>query len=358
MSFFSARKISICGISAAVPTAVEKTQDFIGAFGEKTTHKFANYLGVDTIHKTYEGQTASDLGFAAAQNLIHSIDVPRDDIGLLIYVTLSPDYRRPPTSCVLQYRLGLSEECACLDVGHGCAGFVYGHQTMVSLMATMDSKYGLMILGETNSKLVSPYDKSSMLFGDAGGAVLYKKGTEEESHSMLKTNGGGYRDIIIPGGGFRDRFPDRERYLCEDGIRRSKEELHMNGLNVYNYSTSEVPNAIIDYLHYVGRDISWYDRVFFHQANKSILDSLRTDLGISDEKAPDCLKAYGNTSSASIPLAICDYYSTHSAKHERILACGYGVGLSLGVTSFEIDLSHVLPVISTDITFDDGINNG
>lgn len=355
MSVFRSQGAIICGIATAVPSNVVENQSLSNRFEPKEVRKFLRYSGVQRTHRTSSKQTASDLGFAAADFLINKAGIDRSEIGLLLFVSLSPDYRRPPTSCVLQYRLGLSKDCSCWDIGHGCSGFIYGHQTMLSLMAASDHTYGLMILGETTSKLMSPSDRSSMLFGDAGSAVLYKKGTVENSTSILMTDGAGYRDIIVPGGGFRDRFPSDTQRICEDGVMRSKNELHMNGVNIHNFTVSEVPKIVREYLNVTDSKTADYDRFFFHQANRSIFDILCQELNIDEEKAPNCLCDYGNTSCTSIPLMICNYYKDKSNIEERILCCGFGVGLSWGVTSFEIQADSVFPILETEDVYLDGI---
>ena len=351
MSIFKSHGNSICGISTAVPVETVENEAYVERFGLREVRKFSKYSGVFRIHRAAQNQTASDLGYAAANHLINQLGIDRSDIGILLFVTLSADYRRPPTSCVLQYRLGLGDDCSCWDIGHGCSGFLYGHQTMLSLMEGADCPYGLMILGETSSKLMSPNDRSSMLFGDAGSAVLYGKDPKNESVCILKSNGRGYKDIIVPGGGFRDRFPSDMPEICDDGVLRTRNELRMNGLNIHNFSTTEIPKTIRDYLAYTHTDISVYDRIFLHQANKTILDILNAEMIIDEEKAPNCLKEYGNTSCTSISLMICDYYGNKNAISELVLACGFGVGLSWGVTSFIIDADYVFPIIETDEVF-------
>ena len=354
MAIFRTNGTSICGISTAVPQNIVENESYSDRFDAKDIRKFSRYSGVNRIHKSSPDQTASDLGYSAAEHLIKEKGISKSEIGILIFVTLSPDYRRPPTSCVLQYRLGLDEECACWDIGHGCSGFIYGHQTMLSLMDGTDKTYGLMILGETTSKLMSASDRSIMLFGDAGSAVLYKRGSEESHVCMLKTRGSGYDNIIVPGGGFRNRFPSPLPELCDDGVIRTKEELRMKGVNIHDFSTVEVPKIVRDYMAYTQSALFDYNRGFFHQANKSILDILNAELGIDEDKAPNCLNEYGNTSCTSIPLMICDFYGNKVGLTERVLCCGFGVGLSWGVTSFTISSDDVYSVIQTGTTFPEG----
>ena len=139
MSWYETKGIGIKGISAAVPTNRIDAEMMIQRFDPALIQKFIKSTGIVSCHQTKEGQTASDLGYAAAEYLIDRLGVPSEEIGILIFVSTSPDYRKPSTSCVLQKRLGLPFDCACMDIVHGCAGFMYGHQTMEAMMASSSS---------------------------------------------------------------------------------------------------------------------------------------------------------------------------------------------------------------------------
>lgn len=357
MSWFHVSGIGIDGMAAAVPKNSNNVESYVERFGEKTVEKFVKSTGIRSNHQTTEKQTASDLGYVAAENLLTQLNIDRDKIGILLFMTLSPDYRKPATACVLQMRLGLTMDCACMDLGHGCAGFVYGHQTMESMMFTSDAEYGLLILGETTSKLISDEDHSSMMFGDAGAAVLYKRSFDTEHHTLLKTDGNRFQALSVPAGGFRERNASSERYLCADGARRSKYDLHMNGMDVFVFSTNDVPAAMNDFFSSTKTGVDDYDCVVFHQANSQILNLLARKFRIPTEKVPLCLDRYGNTSSVSIPLALCDYYGERSDTQQRVLACGFGVGLAWGVSTFQLDPNRVLPIIETDDYYKEGILN-
>ena len=271
MSWFNTHGIGVAGISAAVPVIKAGREENIQRFGEKDVDKFIKTTGVREVRKSGAEQTAADLGFEAAEYLLSRLGINRGDIGCLVFVTLSPDYRRPPTSCVLQMRLGLPHECAAVDLGHGCAGFVYGQQVLQSLMSQSDMKYGLLILGETASKIAGEKDHSSMIFGDAGAAVLYERRENTSCVTVLRADGSGFRNIILPAGGFRDINPPREEFVCSDGVTRTKYDLFMDGMSVLSFSIREVPQALKEFQKVTGREACDYDSVIFHQANMFIL---------------------------------------------------------------------------------------
>ena len=144
MPFFNNENISIAAMACAVPDNLVTVDSFSNAFGQEVTDRFTDGTGIKQMYKALPEQTAGDIAYAAAENLMEHYPVDKDKIGALILVTQSPDYRRPATACVLQKRLGLSKDCAVMDIGLGCSGFVYGLQVASSLMASSDMEYALL----------------------------------------------------------------------------------------------------------------------------------------------------------------------------------------------------------------------
>lgn len=176
MAFFKNKGIEIAGIACSVPDNYVTVDSFKNVFGDEIPKKFAAGTGIKGMYKALPNQTASDLAYAAAENLIEHTDLDRNEIGLMVLVTQSPDYRRPSSASVVQKRLHLSLDCSCMEINLGCSGFVYGIQTAMSMLNASDEKYALLLMGETASKLVNPKDKSIvMMYGDAGAAILLKK---------------------------------------------------------------------------------------------------------------------------------------------------------------------------------------
>lgn len=261
MPFFKFNNIKIAAVSAAVPKEIVKITDFDNQFGADYAQKFSESTGVKEFRRTSEFQTASDLCFAAAENIILNKGVAREDIGLLVFVAHSTDYRRPATACVLHKRLGLSKDCAAFDISLGCSAFVYGLQTACSMMTSSDIKYALVLVGESLTKMVNPQDKSvAMLFGDGGGAVLIEK-TETPSHinGLLKTDGEGYRAIIAPAGGFRNLKATHEDMVWPDGNVRNLYNTIMQGEDVFAFTISAVPKTIKEFLAQTETTVEDYD---------------------------------------------------------------------------------------------------
>ena len=213
MSFFCSKGIGIAGISCAVPKNRVTVDSFIPVFGEEVTSKFTAGTGIRAMYKALPEQTASDLAVAAARDLLVRLDVDKAEIGAMLLVTQSPDYRRPSSASVVQKRLELPLDCSCMEINLGCSGFIYGLQTAMSLMNSTDIKYLLLLLGETASKLVDPRDQSIvMMYGDAGAAELLARQEDAVTTTLLRSDGSRFPAIVLPAGGFRDMYPGRERF--------------------------------------------------------------------------------------------------------------------------------------------------
>lgn len=352
MSYCVTDGIAIAGISAAVPENKVLIDSYAETFGRTEVEKFKKYTGIHEARRSIPEQTAGDLGFAAAERLLSGLGIPRDKIGALIFVSQSPDYLKPATACVLQHRLGLSRNCMAFDVNQGCSGFVYGNQLARSLLKSSESEYGLLIVADTASKHADQNDKSmAMLNGDAGTAILYKQKGNESCVTLIETDGSGYRSLILPAGGFRDPKPGELYFLDADGNKHSKLHSYMDGMGIFSFSIASVPKAVRKYLSRLNKTAEDYSHVILHQANFMIMKQIARRLSIPPEKLPVSLDRFGNSSGATIPLTICDAFAGKDMGKLNLLAAGFGIGLSLGVTSFSLDSNVVLPVFETDECF-------
>ena len=359
MAFFKSKGIEIAGMACSVPDNYVTVDSFKMVFGEEIPKKFSAGTGIKGMYKALPEQTASDLAYAAAENLIEKTGIDRGKIGLMILVTQSPDYRRPSSASVVQKRLALPVKCSCIEINLGCSGFIYGIQTAMSLLSSSEEKYALLLLGETASKLVDPKDKSIvMMYGDAGAAVLLKK-TEKDvcTTTLLRSDGSRFKSIILPAGGFRDMNPPRDKFMCSDGIERSMYDIFMDGTSVFSFSITDVPKALAEYLEFTCTTTTDYDYFVIHQANEFIIKQIIRKLKLNKDLVPISLNRYGNTGGVSIPLTICDAFgSSNSGEHRiiKVLMCGFGIGLSWGVTGLEIDTCNVFPVNLTSDYYKDG----
>lgn len=360
MPYFEFKNIKISAVASAVPTTVVNNDDYKALFGEKTVEDFKAKVGVKEYRKAGKNQTVSDLGYVAAEKIIQEKNIDREEIDALVLATHSTDYRRPATACVLHHRLKLSKDCAAFDINLGCSAFVYGLQVVCSMMQCSDIRKALLIVGETMTKYVNEKDHSStMLFGDAGSAVLLERTESGDPISgIVRTDGDGYRSIIVPAGGFRNMDASGDIFMWPDQNERTLYNVVMNGSDVFTFSIFEVPDLVNDYFDKTQTTVDDYDCYAFHQANQFILKQLKKSLKIPNEKYPICLDRYGNTSAAAIPLVLSDKYGNDNASDaQRILMSGFGVGLSWGVAAASICPCDIYPVIETDEVFVEGIIN-
>lgn len=329
--------VAVRGICSAVPEGVKGLDDLeklVGADAENV----AKLTGVRNRRCVRPGQTTSDLCHAAAEKLFKGLNWERDSVDALIFVSQTTDYLTPATACILQSRLGLPSGCAAFDVHLGCSGFVYGLWLAGSILLT-GCRRALVLCGETSTRLVSPVDRAVYpLFGDAGTATALELAENSVIHFDLQTDGRGHQHLIIPAGGFRH---PRNEQTCiraprESGCIRSDEEVYMNGEEIFAFTLREVPPLINRILDRAGWSKEEPDFFVLHQANKFILNHLAKKMTIPYAKVPIVLENFGNTSSASIPLALTHALGARLAKEKlRLVLAGFGVGLSWAAAALD-----------------------
>ena len=343
MAYLTINNVEIKGISACVPKSIEENISSSIFDNEQDASKFIDTVGVERKRIADKTTTASDLCFNAAERLISALQWNRGDIDCLIFVTQTPDYILPATSCVLQDRLGLNKECYTLDISLGCSGWVYGMSVITNLLSSGCFNKGLLLCGDTISKIISKQDKSSYpLFGDAGSATAleYSQKCNSPMHYHLATDGSGSDAIIIPEGAYRNGV-SKESFDMEtvsEGITRNKLDLILNGMDVFSFGVSKAPQSVNKLLekHDINREDVNY--CIFHQANKFMNEKIRKKLKLTEMQVPYSLKNFGNTSSATIPLTLITELSNELQNEElKMIGCGFGVGLSWGTIYFSTD---------------------
>jgi 3-oxoacyl-[acyl-carrier-protein] synthase-3 len=348
MACFAINGLRIEGISASVPSHIESNYD-LDILEPSERQKLIASIGVENRRVSLEGMTSSDLCFCAAKNLLNSLNWDKKSVECLIFVSQTPDYILPSTSCILQDRLGLSTECFAIDISLGCSGWVYGMAAISSMMKSGKFKRGLLLAGEAGSKLVSPYDRSAKpLFGDAGTATAISNDDSSDGfifHTSI--DGSGKDAIMVPGGMFRRPVSQSsfEYHEFDNGIKRNELNIVLNGMDVFSFAISEVPKSIKALLEYASLSLDDVDFFILHQANKMINETVRNKLKIPKDKMLYSLKDYGNTSSASIPLTIVAQDSDlYKSKTLKCIASGFGVGLSWASIYFTLKDTVLLPI--------------
>lgn len=294
-------------------------------------------VGLCTRAVVAPGTTPSDLMEFAANRLIKDMNVNTGEIDALVCVLDFPDYRLPPTSCVLHGKLDMPSSCMAFDINHGCAGYVYGLYTAYAMIESGAAKRVLLLVGDTKSRTIDVRDRvSAPIFGDGAAATLLEHtDAVSESWFVLGANGKLYENIIVPAGGARRPCSDETREAVSDafGNVRSAENFFMNGREVFDFTMNTVPSNIAKTIALSGKAVSELDFFVLHQANKSIIQNIAIRSGIRDmSRVPtETLSRYGNLSVASIPSVFNDALS-HQLQNGRctMLISGFGVGLAYG----------------------------
>ncbi|NOU16865.1 MAG: ketoacyl-ACP synthase III [Bacteroidales bacterium] len=344
MAYLDVKNVRLSGISACVPKTIEENINY-HLFQNDEALKFISTTGVERHRLANNQTTTADLCFHAAEQLLKDISWNKNEIDCLIFVTQTPDYILPASSCLLQDRLKLSTDCYALDISMGCSGWIYGLSVIASLMQNNSFKKGLLLVGDSVTKFCSNNDKSTWpLFGDAGTATCLE--FNEKSYGFnfhLATDGSGYEAIKISDGGYRVPFNELSliEHEIEFGIARSNVQLFLNGMDVFSFGISKAPETIDKLCEHFNIDKNSIDIFVFHQANLFMNEKIRKKLKLPPEKVPYSLKDFGNTSSASIPLTLVTECNKNLInKKQKVIACGFGVGLSWGSVYF--DLSNIV----------------
>ena len=331
--------IEVVGIASAVPNNLKKIADEEKTFGKQKVDRISKSSGLKTRYIADSKICTSDLCFYAAEKLIKELGWKKNDINFLIFVTQTPDYVLPATSCVLQERLGLPTSVVAFDINLGCSGYVFGLWTISNFLSNKKDSKGLLLVGDTLSKVSSPKDISvKPLFGDAGTATAVEyKNKKNKIYFCLGTDGKGYENLIVPAGSFRkpSNIETKKRVLMNDNNIRSKEDLFMNGGKIFEFTIERVEPMIKKVLSLLKWNYTNVDYFIFHQANKFMLDHLVSKMDIPKEKASYSIEKFGNTSCASIPLCITDQLQNKINKKEiNIVIAGFGAGYSFGAAGF------------------------
>ncbi len=253
--------------------------------------------GIKERHIAADGELTSDLGLAAARRALEAAEVDAKDIDLIILATSTPDQTFPATAVTIQAALGETQGAA-FDMQAVCSGFVYALTTADNFLKSGQHKRALVIGAETFSRILDWEDRTTcVLFGDGAGAVVL----EAQRATASKSNGRGIIGSVLRSDG---RY--KHMLFVDGGPSSSKSvgHLRMQGREVFRFAVSAIAEVIEDTLKaydLTADDIDWFVP---HQANKRILDGTAKKLGIAPEKIVMTLEKHGNTSAASIPLAL------------------------------------------------------
>ena len=312
----------IMGIAAAASKNKYRNIDYINEKNEKQIRKLIISTGIEE-RRSLVGTDIHlvDLAIAAAEDAIKLTGVQKDHINVLLYITQAPEFNTPSTAFYVQKELGLSTDCIVYDINLGCSGFVAGLCTAASLLegALGDDRYALVINAEYLSRQKRQNENDILLFGDAATAAVLKRNSGSSLYIDYHSDGTRY-DVIT--------WPD------------DSTPVKMDGTAVFNFALNDVVKSLKEYMKAKALDPDNVDYIVLHQAQKFMIDHVAAKCGFRKDQILYSLQKYGNTAGASIPLAICESRD-RIKKNSHMLVCGFGIGLSWGITDFYIDADAV-----------------
>jgi 3-oxoacyl-[acyl-carrier-protein] synthase-3 len=317
------KSFGILGIGTYVPEKImtnfdlEKIVDTSDEWIQKMT-------GIKERRIAAENEATSDLAYNAAVKALESSNTKAEDLDLIVVATMTPDYFTPSVSAILQKRLG-AHHAAAFDLGAACSGFVYGLETGGNFIATGMYKKVLVIGAEVFSRILDWEDRNTcVLFGDGAAAAVL--GKVEEGYGLIGSHLGADGDLddvlVIPAGG--SRTP-----ATHETVDNRSHYLKMKGPEVFKFAVKAMPGAVEKVLENTGIDIDELELIVPHQANMRIINSAAKRLKFPVEKFVINLDRYGNTSAASVGLALGEALEKGMIKKgDNIALVGFGAGLT------------------------------
>lgn len=301
--------LRIVGTGHYAPSKVI-TNDGLSKIVETNDEWITTRTGIKKRHFITEEKN-QDMAIAAARMAIENSGIDKSEIGVCVVATIRPDNMTPSVACMVQKNLELPNDIPCFDVNAACSGFMYGLQIARGLLIQSGKRYGLVIGSETLSKILDMTDRGTcILFGDGAGAAVFEL-ADNKYYSVLGTMG------------------DDEVLVCpnDDGNRF----VSMSGADVFKFAVSTVPKAIFELLDKAGVTADDIDLFICHQANRRIIELVAKKVKQDLSKFYVNLDEYGNTSSASIPIALSEMNQKGMFKPGMKTICvGFGGGLTWG----------------------------
>jgi 3-oxoacyl-[acyl-carrier-protein] synthase-3 len=318
------RYATIAGLGSALPEHIVPNS-FFEELVDTTDEWIQDRTGIRERRFAEEGQTTSDLATEAGLRALEVAGLSPEQVDLLVVATFTPDRLLPATAAKVQARMGLS--CPAFDLNAACAGFSYATAVATSMIESGASETALVVGSEVLSRVLNTTDRTTcVLFGDgAGAAVFVPSDSPGVIASALAADGGAADLLTIPAGG-------TERPLTQEGIERHEATIQMpSGREVFRRAVSDMTEACRALLDKQGLTPGDVDLLIPHQANARIVNAVAQRLGVPPERAVLDLETVGNTSAASIPIALDRAWRAGRVhKGHLVLLASFGAGLTWG----------------------------
>jgi len=306
--------LKILATGSAAPSRIV-TNDDLAQIVETSDEWIKQRTGMSERHFVTEEENHTLLAEKAARAAFEKSGLASEDIGAIIVCTVSGDYFSPSTACLVQDRLGLNKDIIAFDLSAGCSGFVFGLETMRGILMARGCKAGIVVGAEVLSKKMDMTDRSTcVLFGDGAAAAV------------VTLSEGLYFSVIGV-----DGDEDMIHIKSPDGY------IHMDGQGTYKFAVATVPKVIEQVVNEAGLTYDEIDHFVMHQANLRIIESIAKKVKQPMEKFVVNIEKYGNTSAASVGLALDEAIKAGKIKaKEKILMCAFGAGRTWGAVIMEM----------------------
>jgi 3-oxoacyl-[acyl-carrier-protein] synthase-3 len=313
-------RAKIIGVGSCVPSRVI-TNDDLAKIIDTSDEWIRKRTGIAERRVTDDATATSDLAFIAAERALAAARTSPEEIELILVCTCSPDMLFPSTACILQDRLK-AKNAAAFDLSAACSGFNFGLATASSFIESGMYRKILLVGADTLAKYVDWTDRAvSILFGDGAGAVVLEASQGEAGvlGSFIAAEGHLGKFLIMPGGGSRDPEERNGRFI------------RMDGKEVFKFAVRALETSVKEVIKKCGFSISDIDLLIPHQANIRIIEHVIKKMGLPMEKVYVNLQKYGNTSAASVPLALDEAVAEGRLNPGDLLVLsGFGAGLTYG----------------------------
>jgi 3-oxoacyl-[acyl-carrier-protein] synthase-3 len=308
----------ICGTGSYLPARIMTNAEFAARL-DTSDAWIRERTGIVQRHIADNTQTSSDLALEASNQALQAAGVAAQEIDLIIVATSTPDYVFPSTACLLQAKLGVRGSTA-FDLQAVCSGFVYGIATADAFIKSGRHKKALVVGAEVFSRILDWNDRGTcVLFGDGAGAVVLAAGANPGIHASVLRADGSHADMLsVPGN------------VCGGAVAGSP-FLQMNGQAVFKFAVKVLEESARETVAAAGMQLADIDWLIPHQANVRILDATARKLGLPPEKLVVTVDHHGNTSAASVPLALDEFIRAGRIRPgHRLLLQGVGGGFTWG----------------------------
>ncbi|MBM7554041.1 beta-ketoacyl-ACP synthase III [Thalassobacillus pellis] len=304
-------KAGILGTGHFVPEKVLTNKD-LEAMVETNDEWIRTRTGIEERRIAGDDIDTSDMAFYAAEKSLENAGIAAEELDMILVATVTPDTPFPSVACMIQERLGASKAAA-MDVSAACTGFMYGLTTAKQFIESGDYRNILVVGVEKLSKIVDWEDRNTcVLFGDGAGAAVV--GPVSEGKGILSF------ELGSDGAGGKHLYQGKH--------------LFMNGREVFKFAVRQMPEASVKVVEKIGANKEDVDYLIPHQANIRIMEAARERLGVSEDKMAKTVKKYGNTSAASIPIALAEAVEEGKIKdNDLVVLVGFGGGLTWGAVA-------------------------